>query len=82
MEIAVRFPIGVQVLGVSIKIERRKTSSLVGLVFSFFFLGYIVFTESAEKVVDRLGETINHLAKETIISITRRNWIINLFIEE
>ena len=30
---------------------------------------------SLEKVVDRLCETINHLTNETIISITRRNWI-------
>lgn len=34
---------------------------------------------SLEKVVDRLCETINHLAKETIISITRRDWISNIF---
>ena len=34
---------------------------------------------SLEKVVDRLYETINHLAKETIISITRRDWISNIF---
>ena len=37
---------------------------------------------SLEKVVDRLCETINHLAKEKIISITKRNWISNIFIED
>ena len=37
---------------------------------------------SLGKVVDRLCETINHLAKETIISITRRDWISNVFIKE
>lgn len=34
---------------------------------------------SLEKVVDRLCETINHFAKETIINITRRDWISNIF---
>ena len=35
-----------------------------------------------EKVVDRLCETINHLAKETIIRITRRDRISDIFNKE
>lgn len=34
---------------------------------------------SLEKVVDRLCHTIRSLSKDTIISITARKWIINLF---
>lgn len=34
---------------------------------------------SLEKVVDRLCDTIRSLSKDTIISITARKWIINLF---
>lgn len=37
---------------------------------------------SLKKVVDRVYETINHLAKVTIISITKRDWISNVFITE
>lgn len=37
-----------------------------------------VFT-TLEKVVNRLCETIRHLSNETIISITRRNWISAIF---
>lgn len=37
---------------------------------------------SLEKVVDRLRETINHLAKETMIRMTGRNWISNILIAE
>lgn len=33
-----------------------------------------------EKVVERLGETINHLTRETIISITGREWIRSILI--
>lgn len=32
-----------------------------------------------EKVVNRLCETIRHLSKNTIISITRRQWIWRIF---
>lgn len=33
-----------------------------------------------EKVVNRLCDTINHLTQDTIISITRRDWIKTIFI--
>ena len=33
-----------------------------------------------EKVVDRLCETISHLSTDTIMSITQREWIRNIFI--
>ena len=33
-----------------------------------------------EKVVNRLCDTINHLTQDTIISITRRDWIKAIFI--
>ena len=32
-----------------------------------------------EKVVNRLCETIRHLSKNTIISITRRQWMWRIF---
>lgn len=35
---------------------------------------------SLTKVVDRLCETINHLSRDTIISITQRLWIKSIFI--
>ena len=36
--------------------------------------------QTLEKVVDRLGETINNLSKETVQSITLRKWIKAIFI--
>ena len=33
-----------------------------------------------EKVVDRLCETISHLSNDTVMSITQRDWIRNIFI--
>ena len=33
-----------------------------------------------EKVVDRLCETIIHLSNDTVMSVTRRDWIKNIFI--
>lgn len=32
-----------------------------------------------EKVVDRLCETINHLSRSTVMSITQRKWIKDIF---
>ena len=32
-----------------------------------------------EKVVDRLCETINHLSNDTVMSVTQRDWIKNIF---
>ena len=37
---------------------------------------------SIKKMVDRLCVTINHLAKETNIGITGRDWIGDVFIAE
>ncbi len=33
-----------------------------------------------EKVVDRLCETIIHLSNDTVMSVTQRDWIKNIFI--
>ncbi len=35
--------------------------------------------QTLEKVVDHLCQTTNNLAVETILSITLRDWVLNVF---